>query len=300
MQAVQRVILHVFFCFGVWGAIPLTAHNSALSQHALAVATIFHNDAPYLKEWIEFHRLVGVEHFYLLNNMSTDNFHEIVDPYIAAGLVDLIEWPYDFPYGDQQAWNRVQLASYDHVLQLAQGRSTWVAFIDTDEFLFSPIADNLVEVLSKYKRFGGVAVNWLAFGTSGVGKVPEGTAMIEALILRATDNSRINLHVKSIVRPECVVGTANTPHYFIYRPGYFQVTTKKEKFQGSFSPSLNKDVLRINHYYLRDEDYFYRIKLPRWDQWGVFPNIPHVLEESNQVEDLEIARFIPELKKRLN
>lgn len=32
----------------------------------LAVCAIFRDEAPYLAEWIEFHRLVGVEHFYPL------------------------------------------------------------------------------------------------------------------------------------------------------------------------------------------------------------------------------------------
>ena len=39
----------------------------------LAVCAIYRNEAPYLREWIEFHRLVGVERFFLYNNESTDD-----------------------------------------------------------------------------------------------------------------------------------------------------------------------------------------------------------------------------------
>ena len=39
----------------------------------LAIAAIFRDEAPYLKEWIEFHRAVGVERFYLFDNLSTDH-----------------------------------------------------------------------------------------------------------------------------------------------------------------------------------------------------------------------------------
>ena len=39
-------------------------------KYNVAVCAIFKNEAPYLKEWIEFNHLVGVEHFYLYNNNS--------------------------------------------------------------------------------------------------------------------------------------------------------------------------------------------------------------------------------------
>ena len=63
-------------------------------EYELAIGAIFRDEAPYLKEWIEFHKLVGCEHFYLYNNASTDNFYEIQESYIANGEVDLIDWNY--------------------------------------------------------------------------------------------------------------------------------------------------------------------------------------------------------------
>ena len=62
-------------------------------QYELSIGAIFQNEAPYLKEWIEFHKLVGVEHFYLFNNCSTDDYLAILQPYIESGEVDLFQWP---------------------------------------------------------------------------------------------------------------------------------------------------------------------------------------------------------------
>ena len=42
-------------------------------RYDLTIAAVFQNEAPYLKEWIEFHKLVGVEHFLLVDNESTDH-----------------------------------------------------------------------------------------------------------------------------------------------------------------------------------------------------------------------------------
>ena len=37
------------------------------------------------REWVEFHRLVGVERFFLYNNFSEDNHMEVLAPYIEEG-----------------------------------------------------------------------------------------------------------------------------------------------------------------------------------------------------------------------
>ena len=46
----------------------------------LAACTIYRDDADYLPEWIEFHRLVGVERFFLYDNGSTDDHLEVLAP----------------------------------------------------------------------------------------------------------------------------------------------------------------------------------------------------------------------------
>ena len=63
-------------------------------KYRISLCGIFKNEASFLKEWIEFHRIVGIDHFFLYNNLSEDNYREVLDPYIKNGIVDLIEWPY--------------------------------------------------------------------------------------------------------------------------------------------------------------------------------------------------------------
>ena len=53
----------------------------------LSITAVLQNEAPYIKEWIEYHRLVGVERFYIYDNESTDNVKEILKPYIDLGIV---------------------------------------------------------------------------------------------------------------------------------------------------------------------------------------------------------------------
>jgi len=55
----------------------------------VSIVSIFRDESKYLKEWIEFHLLVGVDKFYLVNNNSIDNFNEVLSPYILSGVVEL-------------------------------------------------------------------------------------------------------------------------------------------------------------------------------------------------------------------
>jgi hypothetical protein len=52
-----------------------------------AVAAIFRDEAKYLKEWVEFHLLVGFDLLYMFNNLSQDNYLEVLNPYIESGQV---------------------------------------------------------------------------------------------------------------------------------------------------------------------------------------------------------------------
>ena len=42
--------------------------DSIERKYNVAICAIFKNEEPYIKEWIEFHKIVGVDHFYLYNN----------------------------------------------------------------------------------------------------------------------------------------------------------------------------------------------------------------------------------------
>ena len=61
----------------------------------LAASTICRDDAEYLPEWIEFHRLVGVERFFLYDNGSTDDHHGSSLPTASEGTATLGDraWP---------------------------------------------------------------------------------------------------------------------------------------------------------------------------------------------------------------
>src|SRR3954452_16246495 len=86
----------------------------------LAVCAIFRDEAPYLAEWVTFHRLQGVERFYLYDNRSSDDWRSALAPEIDAGIVEPLRWP--FVPGQRPA--------YENCLEQHREDAHWIAFID--------------------------------------------------------------------------------------------------------------------------------------------------------------------------
>lgn len=264
-------------------------------KYNVAIAAIFQNEAPYLREWIEFHKLVGVQHFYLYNNLSNDNFNEVLAPYVKSGVVDLIEWEYN-TNPDGGNWPTIQAMAYDNVLGLTRNVVKWLVVIDIDEFIFPVGTDKLTNFLSNFEDVAAVCVNWQMYGTSDVKKITSKQLMIEKLTYKAETDYPENVHVKSIVRPEFVERTA-TPHHFIFLPGYYQVNANKERFDGPYNPVLI-DKIRINHYWTRDKHFFENVKLPRRHKWQDDGCIERA-NNLNKIKDKAIFKYIPKLKKAM-
>ncbi len=268
-----------------------------LVRYTLAIAAIFRDEAPYLKEWIEFHRLVGFEHFYLFDNLSRDNYREVLQPYVDAGIVELFSWPIEH-YANSD-WDELQCLAYERALYFARGKAKWLAFLDVDEFLFSMKDDRLEDSLKKYEDFGGLAINWQVFGTSSVPKIPEGRLLIETLLLKLSERDPMNQVVKSLVRPDRVEGCPSS-HFMEYKPGYHQVNSDCIRFEGRTSPYVQIDTFRIHHYRVRDEQYLHSQKIPRVQKWwNAHPAKAWttLYDRFNEIPDNTMVRFIPNLKQ---
>jgi hypothetical protein len=273
-------------------------------EHELAICAIFQNESLFLEEWLEFYKLIGVQHFYLYNNNSTDNYKEILNPYIQAGEVDIIQWD----YSEEDYLNFAQSKAYNHCLNAVRGKVKWLAFLDIDEFLFSLEYDNLQNFLKNYEDYGAVCANWVMFGTSNIDTIPKNKLIIESLTMCSYTPTIMSVLIKSIVQPEKVekFGIHNTDKFF---PNFFQVTADKVAFEGSSAPSINITKLRINHYWARDEKWLREVKIPRqasihkraWN-YSSSESKEWVLKHANamnEIQDLTIQRFVEPLREIL-
>lgn len=157
------IINHIFYFF-ISLFIPLLIFGNRLFnrssknyKYTVCLCGIFKNEAKFLDEWIQFHLVIGIDHFYLYNNNSDDNYSEILKPYIEKGIVDLVDWPF----------NHSQMDAYKDCYNKHQNDTNWLTFIDVDEFICPISTNNIKSWLASYKNYPGVAVYWKQFGSNG-------------------------------------------------------------------------------------------------------------------------------------
>ena len=259
----------------------------------LSLCAVFKNEGPYLKEWIEYHRCVGVKHFYLFNHESTDNYFSVLKPYIDEGIVEL-EDARQLP-----DFNGIQIDCYNRGLIKSRGISCWVGFIDIDEFIIPSSDVKLSKLLSLYLNYAGVAVNWRCFGTSNIEKLDPNKPMVCQLIMASPLTHPVNAHIKSIVRPELAM-KFRVPHHPIYIPGWHAVNVDMAFQEGSFNEPILTSPIHINHYWTRDEYYLNHFKKPRRLAWGnTEEQVNQLAEQFNTESEPEMKRYKKRLKKAL-
>ncbi len=219
-------------------------HDHTPPQYYLAVCAIAKNEGPYFKEWIEWHRKMGVEKFYIYDNESTDNTKEELASYIESGVVEYTYW-----IGKKQ-----QLPAYDDCFEKHRTDVRWLAVIDLDEFIV-PIKDKTIpDFLHRMEKFSSVEINWLVYGSGGAKKRESGNVM-DRFRRHSVPEHWLNRHVKSIVdlRRVCsMTGCHEAARISGHSADSYGHILKKAP--GDRKPQ--HDVIRINHYAVKSYEEF--------------------------------------------
>ncbi len=271
-------------------------------KFTVAVVAIFKGEDEYLREWVEFHRIVGVEHFFLYDNSASEASKKILSPYIAEGLVTYIPFA-DFPensmrssYGKDQFHKlSMQNLAYGDCVKKYARYCLWLLKIDLDEFAYplKPYA-TLGEAFSIFnpRKVKGFSLSAARFGPSG-NKERSGKMVIETYTKRMRDLDR-NWKV------------AGNGAYLNRNTGYQGCHTyffRYAPFTRFLDDSATAHCVRINHYYIKSlAEYLDKIEFHSVghkagketpDKW------PRSDQEADYSDEGEILRFSAELKKRL-
>jgi glycosyltransferase involved in cell wall biosynthesis len=206
----------------------------------LAVVAIVKNEAEYLEEWLAFHLALGVEHFFIYDNGSTDGSAELLERYINHGFVTRIDWPI----------GGGQLSAYNHALRMFGATTEWLAYFDPDEFLVPLLDDDIPTFLGRFDDAADVRVPRVEFGYSGHRTRPEGLAIDNytqvANVLQL--DPKLPPRVKSIVRPRAVSAVDIHLAFPADKPAPGQPTRTYE--------AEVRGVAQLSHYYTRSLEEF--------------------------------------------
>jgi hypothetical protein len=209
----------------------------------LSICAIYRDEGPYLQEWLEFHRLAGVECFFLYDNGSKDAHRQVLAPYVEEGIVTLHDWLV-FPG---------QGPAYTHSLRHHVDDARWIAFVDLDEFLFSPTGRPLPEILSAYEQWPAVGVNRATFAMCGHKTRPSGLVLENYVTRLPNRGENSDRSLKSIVDPRRTVQYLS-PHHFSYKDDAQAVDENENPIESIRTVALSHERLRVNHYWTKSEE----------------------------------------------
>jgi hypothetical protein len=124
-------------------------------KYKICVVSMFKNESMIIDEWIQHYISEGIQHFYLIDNGSNDNYLEILNKYIEK--ITLV-------IDDSNATQNVLFNK--HFLDLSKKESEWIIICDIDEYIYSRneykttldyinnIPKNIEKIILPWKNFG--------------------------------------------------------------------------------------------------------------------------------------------------
>lgn len=273
-------------------------------RYRISICGIFKNEYRFLKEWIEYHIMIGVDHFYMYNNNSEDDYLSVLQPYIDNGYVTLVQWTKE----------HAQMEAYQDCLGKFKDETQWLAWLDIDEFIVPRYASNINEWIKDYEKYPSILIYWKMFGTSGMMKhdfkrltieqyvvCHEGFSSLKGKCIFNTDYeialwNEMTHHCTCVYKKICGVKMRINPVNQFYK---FVVGG----IHGIFENNVGKASIQINHYWSKAWD-IYDEKRQRTDVF--FAQNPkknldyfYGFELQNITCDYSIFRFIMKLKHRM-
>lgn len=261
----------------------------------LVIAASLKNEADNIFEWICFHSLVGVQHFFLYLNDCTDETLAEIRRFPNQTVITIHSVEGEF--GQRRA--------LQHFIATYGNQVDWVAMIDGDEYLYPAEGDSLIPTIDGLERTGasGIAVNWLNFGSNGHERKPA-ELCIEAFTRRAPDTFSDHYVIKSICKPANIVRYPH-PHHCVVVGGYVLTDgTPVDPVMGRV-PRISSTGIRLNHYFTKSKEQLLA-KKARGRPLGKndtarFRDIQFFnLRDRNDVEDLSIQRFVEPTRRMMN
>lgn len=270
-------------------------------KYKVSICAIFKDEDEFLKEWLEYHLLVGIDHFFMYNNNSTDRYRDILKPYMDAGLVTLVDW----------AAPHAQMAAYADAIEKFAGETKWMGFIDLDEFVVPTKGDKVYPVLQPFDwKAGAVVVYWKYFGSSGLEKRDSEKLVTEQFMAAYPKYLDIGkcFYNTDFEFAGDITGKNNVLHHVLWC-----------KWQGKDIPPVNLQnrvafmnhnvlcgddlPLQLNHYVTKAKEDYIRKMNAKTDVF--FEKNPRSMPQFEAIDkrcagtDERIMRFVPELKRRL-
>jgi len=215
--------------------------------YKLSVGAMFRNERHIIKEWIEHYIFHGVEHFYLINDKSTDSSVAILQQYISKGIVTLFNPNCPYYLGRQHDM-------YNKFILPRLGDTEWLLIVDLDEFVWSPQTVDLRQILGQCGHIGQIQVEHTLFGSAGLMKNP--VSAVAGYRYRSTETPS----QKPGMRKYFINTRFKFTNLGLHHAKFESLEDEKHKFL-----LLNEPYFRLNHYCCQSFEFWRDVKCTRGD-----------------------------------
>jgi hypothetical protein len=143
----------------------------------------FKSEQRLLLEWIDYHTLIGIDHFYICQDVCSDieaaMTRRLLHEHILSGLVTLYDSRVLFPNTLNHSSSRRQRPFYDLILTQLKvlqdlNKYDWMACLDIDDFLVPKVHGTLPRLLSLFDpdEITGIMFNGKLFGCGNSSDIP--------------------------------------------------------------------------------------------------------------------------------
>lgn len=225
--------------------------------YKLSVMAMFKNESWIIKEWIEHYLTEGVEHFYLIDNGSTDDYENKITEYMK--YITLTKDSTRLPYGTQSyLCNKIYL-------DVIKNETEWIIICDIDEYIYARNGYEKITYLldTMSSNIETIWIPWKVFGSNG--NIQQPSSVISGFTKRSNQPDSFLGHGKSIVRAKNLVNFGCCGHYVeVENNSTIHTPNKDNYYLFDFNEnSCSKFNLSLNHYMLLSEEYYTNIKCNR-------------------------------------
>lgn len=129
-----------------------------MNKNIISICLLIKDEGRYLPEWLEWHRKIGIEHFYIYDNGSEISVSNFI-PKNFIKYVTIIDFPPPRKNTQQEA--------YFNCIKNFGKDNEWIAFLDTDEFLRIKNGISIQDFLAEFKIEDAILVPWIIYNANG-------------------------------------------------------------------------------------------------------------------------------------
>lgn len=211
-------------------------------MYYLSVLSTFKNETMNLKLWLDHYLWQGAEHFYLIDNGSTDEPLNILQEYIDKGIVTYHYLP------EQHKQTEHYKYVFDH--ERLKEKTFWLAVCDLDEYFYGVDKKLVSKVKSLENDFDYILCNWKMFGSGGHITQPND---IRTDITHCAE--KLWYETKYIFKTNVLKNSSSIWIHWLNDVPYIH----KQRIRYA-----NK-LIRLNHYPIQSLEFFKKVKMTRGD-----------------------------------